>query len=519
MTNYITSKQLMDLYSKHFYVSKEQLILIEAFISIYISSKLSGDPIWFMLVGAPSMGKTEFLNILGGMTNNDGVFDISTLTENTFLSSARGGPGSSNSLLHRIGARGLITMKDFTTILTMRPEKRDQILAQMREIYDGHMTKESGNGNSQKWSGKVCLIACVTDAIYDGENGESAGMGRRSIMYELPNLTFKKREEMGIAANAARQNIDAIRKELQEATREFIAYKLTQLETMQVVRFSETEALPFIRMANFVTTARTAVSRDWKNNLTRANSPEGPARFGSQVINLIEIMRWLRDEDNLSKEVLAFAFKIGMDSIPQQRRNSLYVLGTYDEATAKGVAIEIRLPTLSARSALEELNAHNIIERKRSENGVGADRWILKEEYRDLMKEFAGIQSNGKKLLLEDDDNTEKASIAFENFGVSDGNMDETEVAELKEVERIRNVKFINDLDAVSFLQTVKYRYSWLLSEIDRLKNDTVMRGLNKDKIQEFETEKIKIEGKIEYYKISKNEHGEWILPNNLPVK
>lgn len=406
-------------------------------------------------------------------------------------------------------------MKDFTTILAMRPEKRDQILAQMREIFDGKITKESGNGNSQSWIGKICLIAAVTDAIYDNENGESAGMGRRSIMYELPNLSLRKREEMGVAANTARQNIDAIRKELQEKTAEVCEHLLNvELARRTVPRLNDEQALTFIRMSNFVTAARTGVSRDFKGNLLRANSPEGPARFASQLVNLSEMMMFVRGEEEMSPEVLKFAFKVGMDSIPQQRRHSLYVLGSCNMATAKAVAIEIKLPTGASRAALEELNAHDIIERKRAPSGVGADRWLLKDDYREMMKNFAGIESNGKDLLLEDDDTNEVSALSF-NASIT-GNDDLVERQELQEARAAESRLFTRQLSAISVMENAKHRYPYIIKEIKELREDVWKWRLDpiKEKVKLLEEEKALIEAQCAEFGI-RTDNGELLFADS----
>lgn len=508
-----TIKDLRDQYRASFFVQEEQLMLTDALMAIYVSSKLDGDAIWMMVVGAPSMGKTEFVNIICKL---DKVFDVSTLTENTFLSSARGPAGKKNSLLHRMGARSLLIMKDFTTILTMRPEKRDQILAQMREIYDGRFTKESGNGTSPSWTGKVCFVGCVTDSIYDEGNGESAGMGRRSIMYELPNLSLKMREEMGIFANKARPTIAAIREGLKVCAAEVYAGLEERLTQETIPRLTEEQALTFIQMSNFVTTARTAVSRDFKGNLLRANSPEGPARFSSQLINLVEMMMFVRAEQELGPEIKRFAFKIGMDSIPQQRRHALYVLASCTTATAKAVAIDIRLPTGSARAALEELNAHGIIDRSRG--ATGADKWTLRQEYRDMMRDFAGIENTRGELLVEDDDKAEGAAVAFNGFfssGSAAGD-DAAEQADIREANQYRYEKFVRDFTAVGTHERIKDRYPQVAREISTLKNDPMTVQFTKAKVAELERELADMEEQGKAYGLIKTESGAWQLPSNL---
>jgi hypothetical protein len=40
-------------------------------------------------------------------------------------------------LLQKIGASGFLVLKDFGSILSMRPETKAELLAALREIYDG----------------------------------------------------------------------------------------------------------------------------------------------------------------------------------------------------------------------------------------------------------------------------------------------------------------------------------------------------------------------------------------------
>jgi hypothetical protein len=64
------------------------------------------------------------------------------------------------------------------------PEKKAEILAQLREIYDGGFTKESGNGKTFRWSGKVGLLAGVTPII-DREYALNQVLGERFLLYRV----------------------------------------------------------------------------------------------------------------------------------------------------------------------------------------------------------------------------------------------------------------------------------------------------------------------------------------------
>jgi hypothetical protein len=131
-------------YKKHFYMT--DFFPIELLAALCINMKMDGEAIWVFLIGASSAGKTEVVNMAANLKNTE---TISNLTANTFLSSMTNKKGVENSLLHKLGTKGMIIFKDFTSIITTPKETRDQINSQLREIFDGKFTKLSGNGNSQ----------------------------------------------------------------------------------------------------------------------------------------------------------------------------------------------------------------------------------------------------------------------------------------------------------------------------------------------------------------------------------
>ena len=101
-----------------------------ALYSGFAAHRLSGTPVWPMIVAPPGSLKTEMLNALDGLY---GIHFIDQITPNTFISgqienssaSSKDPPG----LLHRIGKDGVIVFSDFSTILAMPTEKRAGIHA------------------------------------------------------------------------------------------------------------------------------------------------------------------------------------------------------------------------------------------------------------------------------------------------------------------------------------------------------------------------------------------------------
>ena len=87
--------------------------------------------------------------------------------------------GATGGLLREIGEFGVIVLKDFTTILSMHRESRAEILAALREIYDGEWTRSVGSEGARTlhWKGKVGLVAASTAA---------SACGQRNCAWHLP---------------------------------------------------------------------------------------------------------------------------------------------------------------------------------------------------------------------------------------------------------------------------------------------------------------------------------------------
>jgi hypothetical protein len=136
------------------------------------ANRLPGDPVWTLLVGASSSGKSETINALDRLPEH---YAVSTFSEAGLVSgSSDGTPG----LLIQIGESGLLVFKDLTTILSKHKADRDGVLGCLREVYDGSYTRRLGNkGGEKKWEGRLGLIAAVTEMIDDYDLGQ---LGERS---------------------------------------------------------------------------------------------------------------------------------------------------------------------------------------------------------------------------------------------------------------------------------------------------------------------------------------------------
>jgi hypothetical protein len=75
--------------------------VVDVVLATYIANHMRGDPVWLLVIGAPSRGKTEVVSALGGMED---VHMLSKLTGQTFASGMRKDRGA--SLLFRLEDQG-----------------------------------------------------------------------------------------------------------------------------------------------------------------------------------------------------------------------------------------------------------------------------------------------------------------------------------------------------------------------------------------------------------------------------
>ena len=391
--------------------------VLDLVLAVVVNMYIKTDPLWLLLVGAPSSGKSEIIQALYKIPK---VYEISDLTENSFLSGMSSSTGEA-SFLKEMGVYGTIAMKDFTSVLSYRAEKRDNILAQMRHIYDGHISKKTGKQGMLEWKGKCNLIGGVTEAIFLNED-ESASMGRRNILYMLPEqdpFDMMKASRDSRATDAIRTRREAI----QEAFAEYVneIKETIPNEPLLAVASEYSHALEIV--SNFATYARTPITRDrYSREITFVHKREMPVRFSEQLHTFAETLQFMHG-GVLEEDLMETLYKIAFDSIPSIRRQTLLLLTEYDKITTKGAALRLGLSTLTSRRTLEDLNALKLV--TRIPNGPhNKDWWVLDAKFCDIITQYAGVEHMGGDLDSTESDvdegeameQSERTDATFDKF-------------------------------------------------------------------------------------------------------
>lgn len=416
--------ELHDVFEKNLVI--EDRLAIRAACASVIANQLDGSPVWLMIVAPSSGGKTEilmsFTEIMKETLKMTQV--VSDISPNSFISGMKSYEGDHSLLLKMPKEGGMLLFKDFTSILTKRKEDRAMIMSQLREIYDGSYTRVMGNG-SKTWEGRVGVIGGCTPAIYSAMQ-EFSVMGERLMLYQMLQPDRKKALRFVINKEKTGENGDAAQK---AAMKEYIESIFAEIEGKEMSKFilAEDTEDELIDVADFCTIARSGVEWNDRANhgagaIARLPSKEMPFRAVKQLMRIAKALVVMNLHDGAKGTLTAIdrqiLYKIAFDSIPDMRRKAMQVIAAYQGgATAASIAMEMALPTDSARRFLEELNALGIIERNQSETTkANVEVWKMKLEYALVVRKFEHIVPVEGENVTESDKASAETDQAFDEI-------------------------------------------------------------------------------------------------------
>ena len=376
-----TLEQVLETFERWLYLPDLGALL--AMLGALAANMLEGDPVWLFLVGPPSGGKSE---LLGSTTGIPIVHKAATLTEGALLSGTAARDrtaGAKGGLLNVIGEFGVLMLKDFGSVLSMQRDSRAAVLAALREIYDGSWTRHIGTdgGKTLHWQGKLGLLAGCTPTI-DRHHAVMGAMGERFLLYRLP-IADAERQAAAALENDGRQA--DMRRELGEAVSGLFADGLPCTPTSPSLEGRDR----LIKLSTFVARCRSAVERDsYSREVELVSDPESPARL---VLTFGRMLAGLAAIGVEPAEAWRVVTKIALDSMPALRLAAIRTLhASSEEMKTAEVAEAVRHPTITARRALEDLDAHNITVRHRHGQG-NADTWTLSDWARDRYVAFGTV--------------------------------------------------------------------------------------------------------------------------------
>jgi hypothetical protein len=322
--------------------------VLDAVLAVAAAEKLPGDPPWLMVISGPGNAKTETVQSVSAV---DGAVVVSTITSEGALLSATPrktrSKGATGGLLRRIGKRGLLVIKDFTSILSAGREVRAAMLAALREVHDGKWVRNVGTDGGQTliWEGRIVVIGACTTA-WDQAHAVISVMGDRFVLVRSDSYTGRLAAGKHAIDNTGRE--PAMRQEMANAVAGLIATVVDRDYPL-----TKDDAARILDAADLVTLVRTGVELDYRGDVVDAHAPEMPTRFAKQ---LTQIMRGGLAIGMGQAEAQALALRCARDSMPELRLAVLEDLAANGESRVTDIRRRLQKPRATADRALQALH-------------------------------------------------------------------------------------------------------------------------------------------------------------------
>ena len=320
---------------------------LDAVLAAAAVEKLDGDPVWLLLVSGAGAAKTETVTALLGA----GATVTSTITSEGALLSATSSKekakDATGGLLRKLGDRGLLVIKDFTSILSMNRDSRAAVLAALREIYDGRWERNVGTdgGRTLTWTGRLVVIGAVTTA-YDSAHGVIAAMGDRFALVRIDSCAGRLESGRQALRNVGHET--QMRAELAEAAGRVLA----DVDPARAV-LTDPVMDALLAVANLVTLARTACERDYRGDVIEAHAPEAPTRFAKMLAQVVRGALALgADQDH----AVTVAMRVAGDSVPPLRLLLLGDVQAHPCTRTTEVTGRVQRPRSTVDRVLQELH-------------------------------------------------------------------------------------------------------------------------------------------------------------------
>ena len=340
---------------------------VDAVLATAAVERLDGDLLWLLLVSGSGNAKTETVQSVQDLPH---AHVVSTISSTGALLSATGrrdkAKDATGGLLRQIGSRGVLVIKDVTSILSMGRELRTEVLAALREVYDGKWVRTVGTdgGKTLKWDGRIAIIGAVTTA-WDAAHAVVASMGDRFVLLRLDSTTGRTTAGRRAIGNTGSEK--TMRGELAAAVADVLAGA-----DPSPAGLNDDECDTLLDAADLVTLARTGVESDYRGDVIDAHAPEMPTRFAKQLGQVVRggVAVGMNRDD-----AMRLAIRCARDSVPPLRLAIIDWLARNPGSTTTDVRKGIDKPRTTVDRQLQALHMLGLLVCAEEETMSGKTEW------------------------------------------------------------------------------------------------------------------------------------------------
>lgn len=337
---------------------------IDLVLATALSNQIKGTPIWLILCGNSGDGKTELLNGLRGLDN---VETIDQITTNTLCS----GKPNAKDLGSRLQDNDTILLiLDMASLTSKQKDAKAEIWGQFRNLYDGFITKRTGNDTSRKYENcHVTLLGASTPVIRK-EFLIHQELGTRELLYNTYSTSETDNERMDKALMNENNELQ-MKKEIQNVMTGFIkSHKIEEIEISEDIK-------KFVKeQANMLKNLRATVDTDgFYHECNQDVNLERPTRLVKQFIRIYRALKSLDKNypDDRAKDIIRHIVESSGNEVRHKILSSMQYYHPYTISEMQQIT---RLGRSAVKPQMEALWNMKIIDKEVVKDKVGN-----KEEY------------------------------------------------------------------------------------------------------------------------------------------
>jgi hypothetical protein len=272
--------------------------------------------------------------------------------------------------------------------MSKRAEEKEQVMGQLRRVYDGEFDRTIGNGRIS-WQGKVTIVAAATPQV------ESHWSSQRNLGERFMQIRWPRGNGIEQAKKAIKQveHENYIRTQLRELTHAFIFPD--EQAPAPIPMFEDYEGIGAVHLAEIVARLRVHVPRERDHRREIVDAPpeaESPTRIIKAMGQLARARATAFSKPKVDIRDFMVSRRLALDSIPPLRKLVLDAvvkpecgeIGTTDLLKAVGAP---RTTTVRCAEDLEAIGCLDSYER-----GIER-RWLVADGFRELLEKARPILS------------------------------------------------------------------------------------------------------------------------------
>lgn len=353
-----TAAEVFKVYSK--WLKLDEPDVLKVLFGTCFANRLDGEPVWMFLVAPPGGMKSE---LLMSLKEHPSIYSTTSLTPHTLVSGAYAADGKDPSLLPLLDGK-ILSIKDFTTILTMHYSMRDEIFGIFRDVYDGSTGKNFGTGVRREYNVKFGILAGVTNKI-EAYGAMHQSLGERFLKFRASEDKRESEEDKIRRALGNTNREVAMRTELCEVAARHLDREMPA--ELPVLSNSVTERL--IALARYTAILRGVVERDrFDKTVLYRPSYEVGTRLAKQLSKLGIGIAIHLGHNAVADEEFRIIRRVAIDTAPDRieiivRKLFQACPNKSDALRTQKVADLTRLPQATIFRVLQDLELLQIVDR------------------------------------------------------------------------------------------------------------------------------------------------------------